>query len=212
MLLQLSIIKTIFFNLRYFGLKGLFHRYAIVSRKTSLKKTQGKVVLKAPRKHCLMIGFGHNELLDFRYERSIFYNMGTIVIEGSANLNQGFRLFNKGTIVFGNQFVVTGNSLIACAKSVAFGDDCLVSWGVSIMDTDFHSIVSLFNNSLLNEDKEIVVGSHCWICANVTLLKGTTIPNGCVVGSGSVVSKCFNDENTIILGNQVIKKDINWNH
>lgn len=211
-ILQISVIKTIYFNLHYFGLKGLLHRYAIISRKTSLKKLNGKVILYAPRKHCLRIGFGHNELLDYKYERTIIFNEGTIIIRGFANLNQGFRLYNRGTIDFGNSFVVTGNSSVICMKYIQFGEDCLISWGVSIMDTDFHTIVSLNDGKIINENKEIVIGSHCWICAYVTVLKGTTIPNNCIIGSGSIVSKNFSNSNSIIIDNKIVRENINWNH
>lgn len=127
-------------------------------------------------------------------------------------MNQGFRMYNRGTIDFGNSFVVTGNSFVICMKFIQFGEDCLISWGVSIMYTDFHAIVSLNDGELINENKDIVIGSHCWIWAHVIVLKGTTIPNNCIVGSGGIVSKTFSNSNSIIIDNRIVRENINWNH
>ena len=37
--------------------------------------------------------------------------------------------------------------------------------------------------------KPITVGSGCWIGADVTLLPGIRIADGCVIGAGAVVTK-----------------------
>ena len=190
----------------------MLHRYAIVSKKTALKRIEGKIILDDPKKHCLRIGFGHNELLDFKYERSIFWNEGVIIVRGLCHLNQGFRVYNRGTIDFGDSFVVTGNSSVICMKHIQFGKDCLISWGVSIMDTDFHTIVSLKEGKIINENEEVIIGKHCWICSDVTVLKGVTIPDNCVIGSGSIVSKSFNICNSIIINNRIVRENIIWNH
>lgn len=212
LLTQISIIKTIIFNFHYWGIKGIIRRYALVSKKTFLKKMQGNIVLDSPKRHCLRIGFGHNEILDYKYERTIFFNEGTIIIRGTANFNQGFRVFNRGVIEFGDNFVVTGNSSVICMKHVVFGNDCLMSWGVSVMDTDFHKIILLNNKKVINPNKDVVIGSHCWICSNVTILKGAVIPDNCVIGSGSTTAKEFLDRNSIILGNRVLRENVNWMH
>lgn len=37
--------------------------------------------------------------------------------------------------------------------------------------------------------RKIKIGKHCWIAANVTILKGVTIGDNCVIGAGCVVKQ-----------------------
>lgn len=34
----------------------------------------------------------------------------------------------------------------------------------------------------------VIIGRHCWIGSNVTILKNTVIGDNCVIGAGTVVS------------------------
>ena len=45
----------------------------------------------------------------------------------------------------------------------------------------------------------IIIGDNCWFGANVTVLQGVTIGNGCVIAAGSVVTKDVPD-NAMIAG------------
>ena len=40
-----------------------------------------------------------------------------------------------------------------------------------------------------SDDEDVIIRKDCWIGANVTILKGVTIEEGCVVAAGSVVTK-----------------------
>ena len=45
----------------------------------------------------------------------------------------------------------------------------------------------------------IVVGDNCWFGANVSVMPGVKIGNGCVMGAGSVVTKDVPD-NSLVTG------------
>lgn len=48
------------------------------------------------------------------------------------------------------------------------------------------------------------IGTHVWICANSTILKGALISDNSVVGAGTIVSKKFEHRNVLIAGKNKI--------
>ena len=76
------------------------------------------------------------------------------------------------------------------------------------MDTDFHKIYQ--NGNLINEDKPIVIGNHCWIGMNCQILKGSSIPNDSIIAAGSIITKTLTRENCIYASNKIIKENIEW--
>ena len=64
-------------------------------------------------------------------------------------------------------------------------------------------------NKGLERALPITIGDNCWFGANVSVLQGVTIGNGCVIAAGSVVTKDVS-ENCLVAGvPATIKKWIN---
>lgn len=69
------------------------------------------------------------------------------------------------------------------------------------------------NKKAINMPRSVVIGDYVWIPANVNILKGTSIPNDCVIAYGSMLTgQKFSEDNTIIGGNplRVLKEDMTW--
>lgn len=96
-----------------------------------------------------------------------------------------------------------GNGKITIENDCFFNNDCsLVSFGnIHIKEgTIFGENVKIYdNNHKFNKLDvpikeqgysigEVIIGKHCWIGSNVTILKGTIIGDFCVIGAGCVVS------------------------
>ncbi len=98
-----------------------------------------------------------------------------------------------------------------CFDRIEFGDDCLLSWQVLVMDTDFHKI---YNDSgkQLNGNRQIYIGNKNWIGCRTLILKGVTTPNNCVIAANSTVTNSSIEENTILAGSpaEVIRQHIRW--
>ena len=93
-----------------------------------------------------------------------------------------------------------GCSIISDGKTVSIGQDCLFGRGVTIVDSDFHGIKPAErrgNVNVLRDDVEI--GSNVFFGDNVTILKGATIGDNSVIGSGALVIGCI-PANSIAVG------------
>jgi galactoside O-acetyltransferase len=94
-----------------------------------------------------------------------------------------------------------GKSTIVTAERVTIGDDVLISWGVTIVDHDSHSLDwTLRANDMLDwaEGRKdwthipiapVLVGDKAFIGFGVSILKGVTIGEGAVVGARSIVTR-----------------------
>lgn len=135
----------------------------------------------------------------------------------NLSLNIGYpdaRTCNNAKFFCGEGTFMNGAScfLLEPNTEVKIGKECMISWNVEMRCTDDHSILD-YNNNVLNNAKSIVIGNHVWLCKDVLILKNTTIPDGCIVGTKSVVaSKRFTQTNCGICGNpaKVVKEGIHW--
>lgn len=208
--LEISLFKTLRFNLHYFGKKGL-KLPILISRHTKFHHLGGTIILDDNKFGSVFIGFKHISLFDVKYERSIWDNFGTVHFGKNIQLGQGTRISNGGLLEFGNQCKINANAMIICYKGIKFGEEDLISWDCTFMDTDFHHIVD-GQGQVINEDCNIVIGNHVWIAANCTILKGTTIGNDCVIAAGTLLSgRKIKQSHAIITDHgKVLKSEINW--
>lgn len=152
---------------------------------------------------------------DMTFERTIIDISGEMVAYDNVHIAPGSRIsINKEAVLsFGKDFNSTGNCTIICEKKISFGERCLLSWDIQIMDADFHKIFNEYDE-WVNPPKSIEIGDNVWICSRATILKGTKIPNSCIIGAASVVTGRFSVENCIISGNgshcRVVKSNIHW--
>lgn len=116
-------------------------------------------------------------------------------------------LIGINNVFSGGEFAVAENNSV-----IEIGNNCLFSRNVEIITTDSHSILDRTSSMRINHAKNIKIGDNVWIGAHVSLLKGTNIPSGCVIGRNAVVTKPFYTENCIIAGipANVIKENVLW--
>ena len=114
----------------------------------------------------------------------------------------------------GNDFVLTARSTIDCQKEIIFGNECLLSWDILIMDSDYHEIINE-KEEVINLPKTINVGNHVWIGCRSTILKGSRLPDNTIVAAATVISNVILPPNTIVGGSgknlRILKENVNWN-
>ncbi len=209
-----SIPKTLRFNFHYFPFKTALRLPVIVSHRTYLRELHGKVSLPEDADTaCVKIGFGDVGHYDRKRSRTIWQVSGEVDFKGKASIGHGSKISVRGRLELGKLFNITAESTIVCAKEIRFGDDCLVSWDVVVMDTDEHPVYNK-ENERINEDRPIVVGNHVWIGCKCMLLKGAEVPNNSILAAGTSLRSAFHGEDQIIGGNppSILKREVRWNH
>lgn len=209
-----SIPKTLRFNFHYFPLKTALKLPVVVSHRTYLRELHGKVELPEKVETAMIkIGFGDVGHYDRKRSRGIWQVSGTVSFGGKASIGHGSKISVRGNLHFGADFNMTAESTIVCAKEIRFGDDCLLSWDILVMDTDEHPLYNK-ENKRINPDKAILVGNHVWIGCKCVLLKGAEVPDNTVVAAGTLLTSSFVGEHQVIGGNPpvVLKSDVHWEH
>jgi len=207
-------IRSLLFNLYYLKFSEAIRLPILVSSNVYMKTQKGSITINSPiSRGMVKLGYGEIGIRDRNNSRSIWHCYGNVIFNGPATINQGFILnINPGgKLEFGNGFTMIAASTIICNKSIKFGDNCLLSWDVQIMDSDLHKIFDA-NDKRINENKEIIIGSKVWIGSKVVILKGVNLKDNTIVAAGSVVTRSFQNNSIIIAGNPAreIKSGIHW--
>lgn len=170
------------------------------------------VALGGVKPYMLHFGFGTVGVFDKKYSRSILQIDGTIHLENSGkyNFGHGSRLCVGGeaNLYIGQGFCNTAEGTIICMNKIHIGHHVTTSWNTLIMDTDFHETENTMTNEKYPVQSPIFIGNNVWICTRAVVLKGSEIPDGCIVGANAVVNKKYKVENALIAGNPaLIKKE-----
>ncbi len=116
---------------------------------------------------------------------------------GSYNQNRGFLYLvaDGGRIRIGNHCFFNTGSCITSTESVQIGSGCKFGNNLVIVDHD-HNFKNIGEDEFISSP--VVIGDNNWVGANVTILRGTHIGNGCVIGAGSVIKGNVPDGSRII--------------
>lgn len=140
-------------------------------------------------------------------------NRGILIFKGKANFAVGSVInVTNATVEIGNNFSTNDRFTLSSEIGMKIEDDIMIGWNCTFIDGDGHKIFDTVIDERVNTPKDIHIGANTWIASNVTLMKGTDLPPNTVVALGSIVTKRFIEENTIIAGSpaRVVKSNIRW--
>lgn len=102
-----------------------------------------------------------------------------------------------GEIVIGNYCVLSTGVRIRSALSVHIGDNCMLAENCFITDADWHDV---YHRIYPGKREPVKLGNNVWLADSVTVCKGVSIGDNCIVGAASVVTRDL-PANTIAAGN-----------
>ncbi|MEI6752662.1 MAG: acyltransferase [Paludibacter sp.] len=162
----------------------------------------------------ITIGFSDVGIFDFKRSKAIWNVSGRVIFKGRALIGQGSKISveDTGELIFGENLKITAETSIVSLLKIEFGKNCLLSWDILIMDNDFHAIINKKNGIRFPQSKPIYIGDNVWIGCNTTILKGSHIPEHCIIGSNSTVNKKFEESYCLYAGNplKVRKENVDW--
>lgn len=134
-------------------------------------------------------------------EGSRFEVRGTVALHDHCSIDVG----ERAALLIGDGTYLNHNSSIVCVERISIGQGCAISWDVTLLDGDFHSIDGKPSSS------PIEIGDDVWIGCGAMILKGTSIGSGSVVAAGAVCSGKY-PSNSLIGGvpAKVIRRNISW--
>lgn len=219
LLSELSIIKTLYFNIRYFSLRTAIRLPVFIYRGTELQLTSGCIELQtSPQPGLIKIGIPGKSANDRKSWRTKWKVEGTFVSKGDATFGRGscIRIGRGAKMTVGQNLIAVGKTDFICMKKITLGSDILISWDGLIMDSDQHEVMDLAGNEIVNKPRPIVIGEHTWIGCRCTILKGVTIADNVIISACSTITKSILQGDCAVAGHgkdvKVIKQNIRWRH
>ncbi|CCV14989.1 acyltransferase [Mesorhizobium sp. STM 4661] len=127
--------------------------------------------------------------------------LGRHTIGENGIINCYFSFDRPGAQITIGRDCYIGKSHLVAAERVSIGNDVVISWGVTIVDHNSHSLdwkqrakdVADWRHGKKDWTDigiaPVTIDDNAWIGMGVTILKGVTIGKGAVVGAASVVTK-----------------------
>lgn len=139
----------------------------------------------------------------------VYVDNKNITLGKKVVLSRNVRFWGDGPIVIDDNVAIGDNVTIFASKEagVYIGKDTFIAADCYIIDMNHGYEYGKPVSECEDIKEKIIIGKNVWLGQDVTVLKGSIIGDGCVVGAKSLVNKKF-DEELIIVGNpaKVVKR------
>lgn len=103
------------------------------------------------------------------------------------------------------------NNLIFIDRNVTYGKDCKIKCGNGCVVYMGEDCMLSNEVQLICSHKNIIIGNHVWLGLRTTVLEGTIISDGSILGACAVTDTKY-PNNCILVGNpaQIVRKNAAW--
>jgi len=168
---------------------------------------------------------GKNNLLriaegvSLKHVRFMFHGDNGVIDIGGTR--QGQKMTFIGLVRVGHSSTVQVGSDFSCSdwvfltavegSTLVIGDDCMFSRGVQVRTHDTHGIYDVVTKKRVNTSESIYIGSHVWLAERVSVLGGSRIEDGSVIGIDSLVTGHI-PNNAVAVGRpaRVVRRNVAW--
>jgi len=182
-LLPVGIFQFIYYNFLHRNITRDKGCYLIPHRGTRIELSKnGKIYLKA---HLIING---NKYPRSRAECYLRVREGAeMTVGGNVNIYYGstVEVHQNGKLNIGRCTINSG-AVIICAYKMTIGNDCLIARQCMISDSDHHQVLNA-EGKVANPPREVIIGDNVWLAVRATVMRGTRIKSGSVVGANSLV-------------------------
>ena len=208
--------------LKLFGVKVLTHKKSMIKKNCFVLIKQNGERVYNPKIKGLTVNFmgGYNIVKLYEplpYFNDVVFNLryrNKIEIKGSKNVISKLcidSMYNSKVDIDEN-FSSGGGLFVADHNTkIKIGKDCMFSSYIYLKTSDGHILYDTTKEQFITP-KDIIIGDHVWVGAYAKILKGSVIPNNCIVGLNALVTKKFDTETSTIGGNpaRVLKTGVLW--
>ena len=201
------LMQSLLFNLRFLPFQQAKH-LPILLYNPHLIDCTGGVEIKSGNIYRGMIKLGIPLTPKYPQNGITLEIRGKLVFRGSCTIgNDSFISVGKlGRLTIGNNLIVTAAMKVVCAKSITIGDNVLLGWETTLMDTSFHPLFNRESNSFMEATREIVIGDNNWTGMQTLVMPGVITPPNCVFGARSVVTRNGQYQSYCLYGGAPIRK------
>lgn len=208
---KLNFFKTILFNFKLLPLKEAIKFPVFIYGKTDIYFLSGNVVFNRCKVKKGMVKMGYNKEYLGAESRSliILEPNSTLVFNGKCEFSNGYllRVGKRGHLSLGNNCFFGSSTKIVCINKISIGGFSRVAFESQIIDSDFHYLYNLKEETIGFRDKSIEIGAYNWIGNRTSISKGVKTKDYTIVGKSSLLTKDYSilSDNYCVLAGQPAK-------
>ena len=202
--LRTSWIKSAYLNFSMLPFRQAIRFPIIVSRYTHFYSLSGKIeLLSEPKFGMIRMGYFGEDVITPRDARILLQIEGLLRISDNVHFGCGvvFRIEPNAMLEIETNVRISNRTKIICYDQVSIGHDTRIAWECQIIDTTFHYMRNMADNSVTTLTGPIRIGAHNWIGNRVNVMRGALLPDYTIVAAGSLCNKKYDfPEYSLIAG------------